>query len=48
MRTALDAGSCAPTPHEVDDHRNEGDDQEQVNKPPSSVKCKQTKAPTHS
>jgi hypothetical protein len=32
----------------VDDHRDEGDDQEQVNKPASNVKCEQTKAPAHS
>ena len=40
--TTLDPGRCPPTSHEVDDYRNDGDDQEQVNKPPSSVKRKQT------
>jgi hypothetical protein len=42
-RAALGPGSWPP--HEVDHHRNEGDNQEQVNKPPSGVKCKPTKSP---
>jgi hypothetical protein len=44
---ALDLGRCPPTSHEVDDHRNNGDDQEQVNQPANSVKCKHTQAPQH-
>jgi hypothetical protein len=36
------------TPYEVEDHSDDGDDQEQVNQPPYRVKCKQTKSPAHS
>jgi hypothetical protein len=42
----LDPGPCPP--HEVDHHSNDGDDQEQVNKPPRSVKREPTKSPKHS
>jgi len=42
-RAALGPGPCPP--HEVDHLSNEGDDQEQVNKPAGNVKCKPAKSP---